>query len=145
MQFDAQASHYERFFETADFDIIEVNGKPAGRLIILWEKEQAKYIDIIILPKYRKRGVASSIMDALIKRNRPTRYFSLLSYEKWKPYLEKYIINTDSLQSKKSPLILLWSDLKSLLNLNGRVGKLKHLLAIIQSILLFRHYPKTAS
>jgi len=89
MQFDAQSLHYETFFGTADFDIIEVEGKPAGRLIVSWNDDHAVFIDIILVPKYRKLGIAGSIMDALIKEVDRRGISASLSYEKWKPYLEK--------------------------------------------------------
>jgi GNAT superfamily N-acetyltransferase len=90
MQFDAQKIHYEKFFPDADFDIIEVGGKSAGRLIHSWGKENMHLVDMILLPEYRKQRIGTVLMDAIIKEVDRRGLSASVMYQKWKPYMEKF-------------------------------------------------------
>jgi ribosomal protein S18 acetylase RimI-like enzyme len=66
MQFDAQHRYYHENFPSARFDVIEVNGKPAGRLYVKRQAEEIRVVDISLLPEYRGRGYGGSLMRALL-------------------------------------------------------------------------------
>jgi len=66
MQFDAQAHHYRAHFKDARFDVIEVDGEPAGRLYVDRTINEIRLIDIALLPEYRGHGVGSMLLRELI-------------------------------------------------------------------------------
>lgn len=59
MQFDAQDQEYRRLNPHAAFDVIEVGGRPAGRLYVDRGADDAlRIVDIALLPEFRARGSA---------------------------------------------------------------------------------------
>ena len=66
MQFEAQDAYYREHYEPATFDVIEVDGVPAGRLYVArWENE-LRIVDIALLPQYRGRGIGTDLLRALL-------------------------------------------------------------------------------
>jgi ribosomal protein S18 acetylase RimI-like enzyme len=66
MQFEAQHRHYHENYTDTSYDVILVDGRPAGRLYVArWERE-LRIVDIALLPSQRGRGVGSSIVEGLI-------------------------------------------------------------------------------
>ena len=70
MQFDAQHRYYHENFPSAQFDVIELDGKPVGRLYVGRGAKEIRVIDIALLPEYRGRGHGSSLMRALLSEAR---------------------------------------------------------------------------
>jgi ribosomal protein S18 acetylase RimI-like enzyme len=70
MQFDAQHRYFHDNFPSAQFDVIELDGKPVGRLYVARSAEEIRLIDIALLPEYRGRGYGSSLMRALLSEAR---------------------------------------------------------------------------
>jgi len=66
MQFDAQHRYYHENFPSARFDVIELNGKPAGRLYVERQAEEIRLVDISLLPEYRGRGCVGSLLRTLL-------------------------------------------------------------------------------
>ena len=61
-QFEAQHTHYERYYHGKEFDVILVDGEPAGRLYLArWENE-IRLVDIALLPPYRGQGVGTRLV-----------------------------------------------------------------------------------
>jgi GNAT superfamily N-acetyltransferase len=89
-QYDAQQIHFDNFYQGMDYDIIEYNGKPIGRLCLLWLEKNLECVDIILIGKYRRQKIGSAIMDAIVKEVDRRKITASLMYEKWKPYLEKF-------------------------------------------------------
>jgi GNAT superfamily N-acetyltransferase len=87
-QFDAQALHFEHSYERPDYDIIEIEGKAVGRLVLSWEDDHLHCIDLAILPEYRRTHIGSAIMEAIVAEIDRRNISASLFYEKWKPYLE---------------------------------------------------------
>src|SRR3712207_7531251 len=58
-QFSAQSTHYAAHYPTAEFNIIELEGKPIGRLYVdRWPRE-IRIIDIALMDDYRNSGIRS--------------------------------------------------------------------------------------
>ncbi|HSB63293.1 MAG TPA: GNAT family N-acetyltransferase [Thermoanaerobaculia bacterium] len=66
MQFDAQDAHYRAHHEGATYDVIEVDGVPAGRLTLHRRPKEIRLVDIALLPRFRGSGIGTSLVAELI-------------------------------------------------------------------------------
>jgi ribosomal protein S18 acetylase RimI-like enzyme len=77
MQFSAQHQYYQEHYEDTTFDLILVDGCAAGRLYVARWPEEIRIVDIALLPEWRKRGIGSGLIEALLQegaeRNLPVR------------------------------------------------------------------------
>lgn len=65
-QFEAQSRHYATHYHDTSFDVIEVDGVPAGRLIVgRWTRE-IRVVDIALLPEHRGRGIGSRVLAPVL-------------------------------------------------------------------------------
>lgn len=65
-QFQAQSVHYARHYGSASFDVVEVDGVPAGRLIVdRWEGE-LRIVDVALLDRFRGRGIGTRLLAPLL-------------------------------------------------------------------------------
>ncbi len=64
-QFTAQHAHYREHYAGAQFDVIEIDGEPAGRLYVFRGKRDIRVVDIALLPAFRGRGVGERLLRAL--------------------------------------------------------------------------------
>ena len=65
-QFEAQHAWYQEHYEGAQFDVILVDGQPAGRLYVHRRPNEIRLVDITLLPEYRKGGFGTSILRDLL-------------------------------------------------------------------------------
>jgi ribosomal protein S18 acetylase RimI-like enzyme len=65
MQFDAQHRYYHEHFPAARFDVIEVEGDPAGRFYVHRSDDEIRVIDIALLPEYRGAGIGGTLLREL--------------------------------------------------------------------------------
>ena len=65
MQLDAQRGEYFKRFPDADYRVILVEGRPAGRLWVARTPEQIRLLDIALLPEFRGRGVGARLVRRL--------------------------------------------------------------------------------
>jgi ribosomal protein S18 acetylase RimI-like enzyme len=65
-QFEAQDAHYRAHYEDASFDVIEVDGEPAGRLYVHRGRSDIRIMDIALAPEFRRRGIGSGLLRSLI-------------------------------------------------------------------------------
>jgi len=70
MQFDAQDAHYKEHYEGATYEVIEVDGAPAGRLYVLRRPSEIRLVDIALLPAFRRAGVGTWLLAGLIAEAR---------------------------------------------------------------------------
>lgn len=70
MQFDAQRAHYRNHYDGATFDIVEVDGKPAGRFYVHRGLQDVRIIDIVIHPSARNVGWGEMLLRSLIDEAR---------------------------------------------------------------------------
>ena len=66
MQFDAQDADYRRNNPAGSFDVIEVAGRPAGRLYVDRRPGDIRIVDIALLPEFRGAGVGGLLIAQLI-------------------------------------------------------------------------------
>jgi GNAT superfamily N-acetyltransferase len=65
MQFDAQHAYYQEHYAGAAFDVILVDGQPAGRLFVSREENEIRIVDIALLPEYCNRGIGTTLLREL--------------------------------------------------------------------------------
>jgi ribosomal protein S18 acetylase RimI-like enzyme len=65
-QFAAQSAHYAQHYGDASFDVILVDGRRAGRLIVARRESDLKVIDIALLPEHRSRGIGTGLLVSLL-------------------------------------------------------------------------------
>lgn len=66
-QFEAQHAWWQQNYAGARFDLVLLNGGPAGRLYVhVWERE-IRVVDIAIMPEHRNRGFGSLLMKRVFR------------------------------------------------------------------------------
>ncbi len=65
-QFAAQDAHYREHYPGATFDVIEVDGEPAGRLYVHRGPSDIRIMDIALTPAFRGRGIGTGLLRTLI-------------------------------------------------------------------------------
>lgn len=64
-QFQAQHAWWQEHYTGARFDLVLVDGEPAGRLYVdVWARE-VRIVDIAILPAYRNRGLGTRLLEGV--------------------------------------------------------------------------------
>jgi ribosomal protein S18 acetylase RimI-like enzyme len=90
MQFEAQDRYYREQFRNAEFSVMEMGGRPIGRLSVDRRKDEIRIIDIALLPEHRGKGIGSRVMESLLKEagkaGKPVR----IHVEKNNPALRLY-------------------------------------------------------
>lgn len=66
MQFDAQDTEYRRHNPEGSFDVIEVDGRPAGRLYVDRRPGDIRIVDISLLPEFRGAGNGTRLIEQLM-------------------------------------------------------------------------------
>src|SRR5690606_24907112 len=65
-QLEAQHSHWQsHYFDTA-WDLVLVDGKPAGRLYVARWPDEIRIVDIALLPRFRGAAIGSGLLGDLI-------------------------------------------------------------------------------
>ena len=65
MQFDAQHAQYQEVYAGAAFDVILVDGQPAGRLYVARKEEEIRIVDIALMPDHCNRGIGTTLLRGL--------------------------------------------------------------------------------
>ena len=69
-QFDLQRREYEARFPNAEYNVILVNNRSAGRLWIGRDDEQIRLLDIALLPEFQNLGAGTQLLRLLIDEAR---------------------------------------------------------------------------
>jgi ribosomal protein S18 acetylase RimI-like enzyme len=89
-QFAAQYEHYAIHYPTCERNIIEVNGRPAGRLWIDEWSDQIRLVDIALMPEYRGSGIGTSLLEQILERGRAAGKRVTIHVEAFNPALSLY-------------------------------------------------------
>lgn len=65
-QFAAQDHHYRAHYGDFAYDIVLVDGEPAGRLLVACRTDEIRIMDIALLPAHRGRGAATKLIGNLL-------------------------------------------------------------------------------
>jgi ribosomal protein S18 acetylase RimI-like enzyme len=65
-QFAAQSAHYAKHYADASFDVVLVDGEPAGRLIVHRGGRDIRIVDVALLPEYRGHRVGTALLQPIL-------------------------------------------------------------------------------
>ena len=65
-QFAAQSAHYAEHYTGMSSDVVMVDGRPAGRLLVARWSEEIRIVDITLLPEFRGGGAGSGLLRELM-------------------------------------------------------------------------------
>jgi ribosomal protein S18 acetylase RimI-like enzyme len=96
VQFKASQG-YHNAFSDAEFQIIQLDGVNAGRMIVHRTRDELRLVDIALLPRHRNAGIGSALLQRIfgeaaatnkplrlkvLKDNRAIRFYQRLGFEK---------------------------------------------------------------
>jgi ribosomal protein S18 acetylase RimI-like enzyme len=90
MQFGAQHTYYQEHYGSASFDVVLVDGQPAGRLYVSREGDEIRIVDIALLPEFCNRGIGSSLLRQLHAEARAAGKPLRIHVERFNPALRLY-------------------------------------------------------
>jgi ribosomal protein S18 acetylase RimI-like enzyme len=70
MQFAAQDGHYRQQFPGATYDVVTVDGEPAGRLYVDRGDTEIRIVDIALLPEHRGRGLGTALLAPILEEGK---------------------------------------------------------------------------
>ncbi len=89
-QFNAQHHHYQTYYKTASFDIIEQNGQPIGRLYVDRWPNEIRIVDIALMPHCRNQGLGSHLLNQIQAEARTVGKTVSIHVEKYNPAYRLY-------------------------------------------------------
>ena len=89
-QFDAQDSYYHAQYPNASYQIILNEAEPVGRLYVARRPGEIKILDLTVLPKHRKTGVGSKLIEDLLAEARAGGETVLIWVEQTNPSQELF-------------------------------------------------------
>ena len=69
-QFGLQRREYDARFPRAEYDVILVDGRPAGRIWFGSDGTQIRLLDIALLPEFQNRGAGTLLLRRMIEHAR---------------------------------------------------------------------------
>jgi ribosomal protein S18 acetylase RimI-like enzyme len=90
MQFDAQHSYYHENYPNAQFQVIMLDGAPAGRLYLDRRSAEIRIVDIALLPEYRNRGIGSALLRDVLAEGQRAGLPVTIHVESFNPALRLY-------------------------------------------------------
>ncbi len=89
-QFDAQDAYYRANYACASYDVIEIDGAPAGRLYTARWPDEIRIMDIAILPGFRGRGAGGQLLTHLLAEAGSAGKAVRIHVERFNPALTLY-------------------------------------------------------
>lgn len=72
MQFEAQKTHYEKFYPAAEHRIVTVGEKSVGREYVNRAVEEILLVDLVLLPEFCNLGIGSVLLENLCEESART-------------------------------------------------------------------------
>jgi ribosomal protein S18 acetylase RimI-like enzyme len=89
-QFDAQSRWYREHYARATYEVVLVDGEPAGRLYLHRAESEIRIVDIALLPEHRGNGVGSSLLNNVLAEADATGRRVTIHVERFNPALRLY-------------------------------------------------------
>jgi ribosomal protein S18 acetylase RimI-like enzyme len=90
MQFDAQDAWWHENYAEASFDVIVVEGEPAGRLYVHRGRSEIRIVDIALLPEHRGNGIGTQLLEGLLAEGDTGGKNVTIHVERMNPALRLY-------------------------------------------------------
>jgi ribosomal protein S18 acetylase RimI-like enzyme len=90
MQFDAQDAWWQENYADASFDVILVEGEPAGRLYVHRGRSEIRIVDIALLPEHRGNGIGTQLLEGLLAEGDTGGKNVTIHVERMNPALRLY-------------------------------------------------------
>lgn len=91
MQFQAQHAWYQEHYIGAQFDLLLVDGIPAGRLYVHRRESEIRLVDISLLPEFRGSGVGTKLLHELMSEAEAAGKPLTIHVEKYNPAMRLYL------------------------------------------------------
>jgi ribosomal protein S18 acetylase RimI-like enzyme len=89
-QFAAQSAHYAKHYAGASFQLVLVDGEPAGRLIVARREGAIRIVDIALMPAHRRRGIGTGLLRPLLEEGDATGAVVSIHVERSNPARRLY-------------------------------------------------------
>jgi ribosomal protein S18 acetylase RimI-like enzyme len=89
-QFEAQDAWWRENYGGASFDVILVDGEPAGRLYVHRGPREIRIVDIALLPEHRGNGVGTGLLEKLLAEGDADGKSLTIHVERMNPALRLY-------------------------------------------------------
>ena len=89
-QFDAQHTHYRENYPGAKLNILEIDGKLAGRLYLSQTGSEIRIMDLALIPEFRNRGIGSELLRQILDDGDQKGLPVTIHVEKFNPALKLY-------------------------------------------------------
>jgi ribosomal protein S18 acetylase RimI-like enzyme len=89
-QFEAQHGWYQDHYQGARFDVILVDGVPAGRLYVHRRESEIRLVDITLLPAFRGGGTGSALLRDLLAEGEAAGKRVTIHVEVFNPAMRLY-------------------------------------------------------
>ena len=90
MQFEAQDQYYKETYQGAQYQIIEYEDEPVGRLYVHRRKNEIRIIDIALLPEFRKQGIGTTLLEGILEEGKSQNLPVTIHVERFNPALHLY-------------------------------------------------------
>jgi ribosomal protein S18 acetylase RimI-like enzyme len=89
-QFDAQDRWYREQYPRASYEVIVVDGEPAGRLYLHRGEAEIRIVDVALLPEHRGNGFGTSLLRELLAEADAAGKRVTIHVERMNPALRLY-------------------------------------------------------
>jgi ribosomal protein S18 acetylase RimI-like enzyme len=89
-QFEAQHTWYQDHYAGAQWDVILVDGVPAGRLYVHRRPAEIRLVDITLLPEFRQGGIGTSLLRDLLAEGEAAGKPVTIHVETFNPAMRLY-------------------------------------------------------
>lgn len=91
MQFQAQHAWYQEHYGDAQFDLILIDGVPAGRLYVHRRAAEIRLVDISLIPELRGKATGSALLCELMAEAEAAGKPLTIHVEKYNPAMRLYL------------------------------------------------------
>jgi ribosomal protein S18 acetylase RimI-like enzyme len=108
-QFGAQHSWYQEHYVDAHFDVVLVDGVPAGRLYVHRRNREIRLVDITLLPEFRRGGLGTSLLRDLMAEGEAAGKPVTIHVEEFNPAKNLYErLGFRPIEERKPYLLMEW-------------------------------------